>query len=182
MEIREIIGHGIGVIGILFFFLSYQIHDRKKLLLVQSMASAPIGIQYLFIGAYVGFALNVVCVLRNLLYYRLERIKGGRVWLPPLLTVMLVSLSLIAWDGWHSLFIMTGLIVNALCMAYCQPQGIRKGILVSCPLTIAYNVFEGSYSGIVNESISLVSAIIGIIRYRNLCKQEKRGVTYEVRS
>lgn len=181
MEIKEIIGHIIGLTAIVFFFISYQVRDKKKLLLVQSMASATIGIQYLLIGAYVGFALNVVCVTRNLLYIYRDRMKRGGGWIPPLLAVILVALSLYSWEGWHSLFIMAGLIVNTLCMAYCNPQNLRKSILVSCPLIITYNAFEGAYSGILNESISIVSAIIGIIRFHNADKIQ-RGDHYEVRS
>ena len=57
------IGHILGVIAIIMFFISYQIHDKKKLIIVQSIATGLMTVQYLFIGAFSGFALNVVCLV-----------------------------------------------------------------------------------------------------------------------
>ena len=56
--------------------------------------------------------------------------------------------------------------INTVCMGLCSAQGLRKSILVTCPMVIVYNVAELSYSGIISESVSLCSALIGVIRYR----------------
>ena len=65
----EIAGHIIGVIGIGLFFLTYQIFDKKKLLVVLTLATITMCLQYLFLKAYSGFAMNVVCLIRNFFYY-----------------------------------------------------------------------------------------------------------------
>ena len=51
----EMIGHILGVIAIGLFFLSYQIFEKKNLLIVQTLATTLLCLQYLLIGAYSGF-------------------------------------------------------------------------------------------------------------------------------
>lgn len=56
----ELIGHILGFIAVVFFFIAYQIFDKKKLLITQTIAITLISVQYLLIGAYSG------CVKRSL--------------------------------------------------------------------------------------------------------------------
>jgi hypothetical protein len=52
-------------------------------------------------------------------------------------------------------------------MGIFDAKSFRKTILISSTLILAYNLFALSYSGMLSESISLISVIIGIIRYRS---------------
>ncbi|MBQ6947398.1 MAG: YgjV family protein [Clostridia bacterium] len=162
----EIAGHIVGAVAIGMFFLSYQVSEKKKLLIVQTLATALICLQYVLIGAYSGFALNVVCILRNLLFYHRDKKFLSGVWLPITLALIMAGISLFSWDGYHSLLIVGGLMINTLCMGLCNQQNLRKSVLVTCPMVFAYNLVAHSYSGMISESISFLSAAIGIIRYR----------------
>ena len=170
-----ILGHVIGAIAIGLFFLSYQIYDKKKLLIVQTLATGMLCLQYILIGAYSGFALNVVCVARNVLFYHRDKKPLSGIWLPILLALVMAFVSLFSWDGYHSLLIILGLMVNTVCMGICDSQNLRKSVLITCPLILVYNIFEASYSGMVSESISWISALIGIVRY----KKDKKSATTE---
>ena len=161
----ELVGHGLGLVAIGLFFLSYQIFDKKKLLLVQTSATALICLQYLLIGAYSGFALNIVCIIRNFLYYFRDQKGRSGIVLPVLLALLMAAVSLFSWDGYHSLLIIGGLMINTVCMGIFDSQNLRKSVLITCPMVFAYNLLSGSYSGMVSESISFLSAAIGIIRY-----------------
>ena len=161
----EMIGHILGVIAIGLFFLSYQIFEKKKLLFVQTLATAMLCLQYVLIGAYSGFVLNIICVIRNILFYHRDKKFLSGVWLPILLALAMAFVSLFSWDGYHSLLIILGLMVNTVCMGLCDSQNLRKSVLITCPMILVYNIFEASYSGMVSETISWISAIIGIVRY-----------------
>ena len=165
-DIMEIVGHIFGAIAIGLFFLSYQIFDKKKLLVVQTLATAMLCLQYIFIGAYSGFGLNIVCIIRNLLYYRRDKKDISGIGLPIVLALVMAIVSLFSWDGYHSLLIIVGLMVNTVCMGVFDSQKLRKSILLTCPMILAYNVFEASYSGMISETMSIISAVIGIIRYK----------------
>ena len=47
----EIVGHALGFIAVGLYFLSYQIYEKKKLLLVQTAATTLNCLQYLLISA-----------------------------------------------------------------------------------------------------------------------------------
>ena len=168
----EIIGHAFGVVAIGMFFLSYQIFDKKKLLLVQTFATAMLCLQYILIGAFSGFGLNIVCIIRNIQYYERDKKGNSGIWLPIMLALTMAIVSLFSWDGYHSIFIISGLMINTVCMGVCDSQNLRKSILISCPLILVYNLFELSYSGAISETISLISAIIGIVRYKKAARQK----------
>ena len=50
--------------------------------------------------------------------------------------------------------------------AEAEDKAAGKSILLTCPMILAYNVFEASYSGMISETMSIISAVIGIIRYK----------------
>ena len=168
----ELAGHIIGFLAVATFFVSYQIYDKKKLLLVQTLATGLLCVQYLLIGAYSGFALNLLGIVRNLLYCNRDKRALSGKWLPFTMAGAMAVVSLFSWDGPHSLLIMAGLMINAVCLALYDSQNLRKSILITCPLVLAYNLVEGSYSGLVSESISMISALIGILRFRKTQKAE----------
>ena len=82
------------------------------------------------------------------------------------------AVSIFTWEGYHSLFIILGIMINTVCLGVCDSQKLRYSILLTCPMIFVYNVFAGAYAGMLNESISTVSAAVGIVRY---IKAKKHG-------
>lgn len=167
METKEIIGHVLGFAALFLFVWSYQLKEKRSLLVVQTVATLLICLQYLLLEAYSGFGLNIVCILRNLVYYnRHKRLFSG--WLPPfLLAGMMAVVSLFSWEGYHSLLIIIGLMVNTVCMGLCDQQTLRKSVVLTCSMLTGYNLFAGSPAGAINEIFSVISALVGIYRFRN---------------
>ena len=163
----ELIGHVLGFISVGLFFYSYQRTQKRKIMLIQTVATALSCVQYLLIGAFSGFALNIVCIIRNFVFYFRDKNQSTGLLTPVLFAVSMAIVSFFSWEGTHSLLITMGLVVNTVCMGIFDAKDFRKTILVSSSLILVYNVFAFSYSGILSESISLISVIIGIIRYRN---------------
>lgn len=164
----ELIGHVLGFVAVGLFFYSYQCTEKRKLMLVQTVATALSCIQYLLIGAFSGFALNVVCIIRNFTFYFRDKNKSSEMITPVLFACCMAIVSVFSWEGIHSLLIVFGLVINTVCMGICDAKSFRKTILISSTLILVYNIFAASYSGILSESISLISVVIGIIRYRNM--------------
>ena len=59
-----------------------------------------------------------------------------------------------------------GLMIDRMALSMKNAQHIRYSLLITCPLVMIYDVLLHSYGGIVYEGMSIVSAIIGIIRFR----------------
>ncbi|MBR4286905.1 MAG: YgjV family protein [Clostridia bacterium] len=160
-------GHFLGFIAVGLFFYSYQRTQKSKIVIIQTVATALSVIQYLLIGAFSGFALNLVCIIRNVIFYHRDKNQRSG-WLSPILLSLCIGVaSIFSWEGVHSLLITLGLVINTICMGVLDAKAFRKTILITSSLILIYNVFASSYSGILSESISLISVIIGIIRYRS---------------
>ncbi len=163
--LMKILGNVIGITALIFFFLSYQVRDKKKLLYMQIAATVLTCLQYLLVGAYSGFALNVVCLARNIVYYFKEKKNITSPALPIVFAVLMAVVSIFSWDGYFSLFIISALIMNTLALGFLKADGVRKSVLVTSPLVIVYNAVTGAYSGVLNESVVIVSSVIGLIRF-----------------
>ena len=66
---QQIIGQALGIIGTILTFVSYQAKTKRSLLIIQSSATLCICISYLLLGATAGFALTVVSLVRNAIFY-----------------------------------------------------------------------------------------------------------------
>lgn len=172
----ELWGQIIGVVGMVVCCLSYQCFDKKKLLLVQTVGTGLLGVQYLLLGGMAGFTMNMVGLLRNFLYYHRDKKLLSGLWVPIAVTVLMTAVGFLSWGGLHSLLIIVGLAINTFCMGVCDSQQLRISLLVTCPLVLVYGIFEGALGGILNESISFVSALVGIVRYAKSRRDESVGV------
>ena len=165
-----LLGHVLGFISVALFFYSYQRTQKSKIMIIQTVATALSCVQYLLIGAASGFALNIVCIIRNFAFYYREKNNKTDLVTPIAFAAAMAFVSFFSWEGVHSLLITLGLVVNTVCMGIFDAKRFRKTILISSTLILIYNIFAHSYSGMLSESISLVSVIIGIIRYRDTAK------------
>lgn len=161
-----IIGQIFGIIAVILGFVTYQVRTQKKLLFVQILTTLVFVIHYLLIGAMSGMALNLVAMVRNIVYSRRDlKIFSGKGW-PVVFAVIMGIMGLLSWQGWYSVFVVLGLVINSLCMAFKDPQKIRKSILVTSPLVLIYDAFALSVGGMIYESVAIVSALVGILRFR----------------
>ena len=165
MEPLEFIGQVVGVIAFIVMFGAYQADTSKKLLFVQTAAIVCFCIHYLLIGAYTAFALNVVGVFRNIVFYHKDKKFFSFKALPYVFATIMIALGILTWESWYSILFIAGLSVNTVCMSLPTAQGIRKSLLFTCPPVLVYNACVLSIGGIINESLSIVSSTIGIIRY-----------------
>ena len=168
----ELIGHIIGFISIAMFFLSYQVRDKKNLLIIQVIATILLCVQYALIGAYSGFALNLVCIARCFVYYFVDTKKGFGRYCPYLLVLAIPFLAIASWSGYKSLFIIVGLAINTVCMGILDIQKFRKSVWFTSSLLLTYNILEASYSGMIGDVMTITSAIVSYIRY-NKTSEEK---------
>lgn len=163
---QEIIGQAIGIIAFIIAFIAYQAKTSKKLLVVQTVALVCFCAHYLLIGAITAFAMNTVGIIRNIMYYYNDKKIFSYKWWPYVMSVIMAVIGAFTWQGWYSLLLIAGLSVNTVCMSLPTSQGIRKSLLFTCPPVLIYNVFVRSYGGVINETLTIISAVIGIVRQR----------------
>lgn len=162
-----LVGQIMGWVAALMTFLSYQCKDHKKLLVVQTLSSLSICTSYLFLNAWSGMLLNVVCIIRNFIIYRKDiKLFSYSFWAYVLAGVMAI-MGVLSWQGPMSLLIVVALAVNTVFLYFPNVQNLRKSILITSTMVLIYNAYYNVWGGVVNEMIAISSSAIGLYRYRN---------------
>lgn len=162
-----IIGQILGIIATILTFVSYQSNTKKNLLIIQSTAIIFTCMSFLFLNALTGFALNIVCLLRNTVFYFQSEKSKFHVPTVCFLTVLMIGVGALSWQGYLSLIPILALAANTVFMSLGKPQILRGSVVVTSSMMIAYNVLVFSLGGIASESISIVSSVIGLLRFKN---------------
>lgn len=181
MNTTVIIGQILGFVNVILGFVSYQCKSDKKILLVHSMICAVFSAHYLLIGATPAAVMNGIGLLRDITYiFKDKKFYSPKIF-PVLFALIMLIMGILSSNGIHSVFIISGLVINTLCLSLKNPQSIRKSILVTCPLVLIYDIFERSAGGIIFETISIISAIVGIIRYsKKPCNDQASQTTKQI--
>ena len=163
---QTILGQIFGCIATAVTVLSYQANTQKKIMISQTVATVFTCLSYLFLGADSGFILNVVCLIRNACF-AVFKVGSRRIRIATLLlSLAMIVLGICSWQGPISLLIIIALAANTWFLSLGKPQVLRYSILVTCTMVLIYNVAVFSIGGILNESLAIVSSVIGIFRYR----------------
>ena len=164
--VNEIIGQIISLIAVVIFAISYQIKGNRLLIIFQTAGTACFCISYLLFGETVGFATNVVCIIRNFIIIMVPpKTTLSRV-VTAILVVVMGVVGMLSWSGPISLLIIIPLMINTVFLSLDDPQLLRKSVVLTSFCIMLYNLSIPSSGGIISEGMSVVSSIVGIIRYR----------------
>ena len=165
-EIGTTVGQLLSLVAVATGFVSYQMKTAKGILFFQIVTALVFSAHYLLIGAMTAAALNFIAAIKSVFYYARNKRGGKGLFVPIFFTSLSFLASLLTWDGWYSIFITAGLLVNAVGLSLSNPQTIRKLTLIKSPLCLIYNLLVGSIGGTIYEGASLFSAILGIAKNR----------------
>lgn len=172
-ETGIIIGQILSLVAVATGFISFQMKTAKGVLFFQILTALIFSAHYFLINAMTAAALNLVAGIKCICYYARNKRGGKGLFIPIFFTVLVCVTSIITWDGWYSMFIMAGLVLNAVSLSLSNPQTIRKLTLIKSPLCLTYNIFVLSSGGIIYEIATLLSAIIGIFKNKGKKDYEK---------
>lgn len=165
-QTQQIIGQALGILATVITGISYQMNTKRSLLLVQTAATACTCLAYFLLGAASGFALNMVCIIRNVVFYFQKGSGKYHMLSASLLAAVMVVLGALSWQGPVSLLIIVALAANTVFLSFGNPQLLRKSILATSSLVLLYNIFVFSLGGIANEALAIGSSVVGIFRFR----------------
>ena len=82
MKPIEIVAQVVGIFAMLFNILSYQCKQQKGVIFMQLIGGLLFAVNFLLLGAAVGGILNIIAVLRAVLFMFEDKLKAGRLpWL-----------------------------------------------------------------------------------------------------
>ena len=172
----------VGVVAMILLFCSYQSNKRFVILLFQIGISICFITHYALLGAVSGVMINIVCFIRNIIFYFRGRYKWtNSIALPIAVCAAEVILTVIVWSGPIDLLAIAGALLQTTALWMAKPKNTRIFMAIASPIWIVYDVYFKSYAGIVTEIITLTSLLIAAIRY-DFKKKPKEEITSDTKN
>ena len=168
----------VGFAAMAFGIASYQARRRSSIILIQVLGSLLWSTQFILLGQWTGAILNMLSILRGIVYVQKTRWAWVRsLWVPigfsaaftaaGILTVpgMLTGTATLP-DFFLSLLPVFAMILSSFALYITGENRIRLLCFFCSPLWLIYDLIGGSMAGVCTEAFSMVSILIGLYRYR----------------
>ena len=167
-ETLFIIGQILGIVVVILGFFAFQQKTQKGIIIFQIIMGVVFVLHYLCLKAPTAIALNLIGVL-NCIFCLFRKKKQSGYTEPIIFSIIIAIVGIFTWEGYRSIYLIVGLIVNFFSVAFKNPQNTRKAMFIKAPLCLIYNALVQSIGGVVFEITVLTSAIIGLCRNRKKC-------------
>lgn len=160
-----IIAQGVGFLALALEWGSYQCKHSRKLFFVQLLANFTYLMHFVLLGGYSACVSLAVSCLRNLVLVGKGSWAQWKGW-PWLLVAANIGATVLTWENIFSILPFMG--VTALTLAGWTRNGkkVRLATLfVSAPSWLIYDLYSGSLSGILCESMTICSVVISVVRF-----------------
>lgn len=154
---------GLGAMASLF--LIYQQKSRKKMLFAKLSADICWVVHYLCLGGYAGMIPNGVGIFRELIFVNRKDKKWATSIIWPIIFIIINwTLGFRTFNDWYNLLPITASTFVTISLWIDNPHLTK---IISIPISSAfliYDIFIGSYIGIVNEAVSICSIAIYFLK------------------
>ena len=144
---------------------SFQCKSSRNLIFVQLCGNLAFLIHMLMLGAYSGCISLLISCIRNLVFSSRRPWAYWKGW-PWILVAANVLGAFVTWESIFSILPCIGVV--AVTISCWTRNGKKIRIASSCissPSWLIYDIYMGSYSGIVTEIFVLCSVGISVLRY-----------------
>ena len=160
----DIIIQTIGGFGILASIISFQCKKHNSILFFRTLNEFIFAIQYFLLGAYTGMIVNFVGCARNIVFTKQISLNKKTTISVIAFGVLFIVFGLVFWQGTKSILIITAKVLSTLAYGNKNTTLVRSIIFITSSSWLIYNYCVFSIAGILCESFTLLSLIMGIIR------------------
>ncbi len=158
-----------GILAMVFLFLIYQQKKRKNMLIFKLSADVCWVIHYLCLGGIAGMIPNAVGIFREIIFIYRKKKKWASLILWPIIFILINwLLGFRTFHSWYNLLPITASTFVTISLWIDNPRLTKIITIPICTAFLIYDSFVGSYIGIINESISIISIILYFLRRNNM--------------
>lgn len=174
---QNLVAQLLGIAGTYMLFSLYQQKDRRHLLWRKLLADVLWCAHYICLGAFAGAIPNGVGVLREAVFLQ-EKKRWAHLPIWPCVFILIGwGIAIATWKSPLSILPMGASTLVTFSLWLKNPRATKLLCIPVCITFAVYDAFVGSYAGILNESISLISIIIWLCRYRKPSAETKVSVS-----
>ena len=144
---------GIDVVAWIILFISYYKKNTNKVLVFQLISTTLFIFHYWLLGAYSGSFICLFELLRDYLYYRTDKDK-------PIFLLSIPFYGIFSYFSYHSLFDLFPVVsslIDGYSLTFSNKFVVVIGGFFSYFLWIIYDFFVGSYTGMITDSLIVIS-------------------------
>ena len=164
----------LGVFGILFAILAFQCKRHSRVIAFRNLNMLFFAGQYILLGAYTGMAMNVVGMIRNTIFsVQVKRGVSTRISIAVFCAIFFLA-GLLTWEGPKSILLILAKLISTAAYGNKNLLVVRLLVLFTSSSWLVYNLFVGSYAGMLCEVLTLLSILIALWRY-HLPRKSRRA-------
>jgi len=155
----------IGFVALAISIIAFQFKKHGQIVFCKMASEFIFSIQYVLLGAWTAAVLDVISVIRNLLFCKL--VKKNISTLPVILVFgcFVIATGVFTYDGLASLLPIASKLLTTVSYGMKNEKWLRIITLPSCVFWIIYNVTVGSIAGVLTDSLALVSLLIAMYKF-----------------
>jgi hypothetical protein len=155
----------LAVAAFLIFAGSFHAKTRKSILLWQVASLVVWIVHYSLLDAQTGLFLilsNLVITVLFLYRDKLRWINNPYALYATLVGIIVVTI--VTWEGFYSVFALSGITSITIAKWQNDPSQMRRISILASIFWIGYDLFVGSWGGVVAEIITVISIITSLVR------------------
>lgn len=154
----------IGCLGIVASVISFQCKKHNSILFFRTLNEFIFSIQYFLLDAYTGMTMNLIGCVRNVVFTK-EISKNKKTTASTIFfSILFFVFGLVFWQGYKSILIIIAKVLSTLAYGNKNTAFVRGVILTTSVSWLIYNYCVFSIAGVLCESFTILSLIVGIIR------------------
>lgn len=162
----EILIQLIGFIAMALCILCYQLKDSSHLLTCQMAGDLCFALQYILLGGFVGCATEIICAACNYVITNNHKSKFQWKGWPWLFSILIVGICIITWKSVIDILVVIASVTVIFTNWSKDGKIIRLGkLFVVGPFWMSYNLYVGSYGGLITDAFGMISVLISIFRF-----------------
>ena len=175
---HTVISYLIGAISIVFLFLSFQMKNRKKILIINALGSFGWTIYFVLQGDLMSGLVGTVSLIRTIIFSMREKYAWAKsiAWLFVFLALN-VGFACLSYVSVNDLFPLLAGCFATLSFFMLKERNVRIFSLACYFLWMCNSLSKGYWIALVSDVVTLTSVIIGIIRFnrQKALEQEEKN-------
>lgn len=152
------------ILATIFISVTYFEKRRKNILILFIFYSILYGIHYLLLGALTGFFMNMVSIVRNIIFYRHEKRKQeNSICFLLVLFIIIIVFGIFSYKDMFSIISMSASLISTYSVWQKNIKVYRYLAVVVSICFIIYAIHINSLFAIITEAILLFAEMIGIL-------------------
>ena len=155
-----------GLLGVIFYLLSFQFKKRSGILLVNTISRVFYVLQYLFLGAFDGMAMDLLGLISALLASLtkpLSRMQKAVIFLT--INLAILATGFVLYRNLFSLLAIAAILLETTALWLQNERYLRILSLLSAPLWLIYNLSALAFGSALGNALAILSLSIAMVRF-----------------